>query len=129
MEATRAEQNEAEPNSRTQDKAGGVYLWRAVQQEPPPRPEASYASHAWRALTYTKNLHLPFEKAPGHVEEVTLVEGQTLTLVNGRRLAFPSLPEGWAGLGDKFTTCRNFQFAVHNFGFSEQTVRAANNGA
>ena len=81
------------------------------------------------ALTYTKNLHLPFEKAPGHDEEVTLVEGQTLTLVNGRRLAFPSLPEGWAGLGDKFTTCRNFQFAVHYFGFSEQTVRAANNGA
>ena len=23
------------------------------------------------AITYTKNLHLPFEKAPGHVEEVT----------------------------------------------------------
>ena len=81
------------------------------------------------AITYTKNLHLPFEKAPGHVEEVTLVEGQTLTLFNGRRLDFPSLPEWWAGLGDEFTTCRNFQFAVHYFGFSEQTVRAAHNGA
>ena len=62
------------------------------------------------AITYTKNLHLPFEKAPGHVEEVTLVEGQTLTLFNGRRLEIPSLPKGWAGLGDEFTTCRNFQF-------------------
>ena len=81
------------------------------------------------AITYTKNLHLPFEKAPGQVEEVTLVEGQTLTLFNGRRLDFPSLPKGWAGLGDEFTTCRNFQFAVHYFGFSEQTVRAAHNEA
>ena len=81
------------------------------------------------AITYTKNLHLPFEKAPGHVEKVTLVEGQTLTLLNGRRLDFPSLPKGWAGLGDEFTTCRNFQFAVHRFGVSEQTVRAAHNEA
>ena len=54
----------------------GIF-WRNVQQEPSPRPEASYAPIPGGALTYTKNLHLPFEKAPGHVEEVTLVEGQT----------------------------------------------------
>ena len=36
---------------------------------------------------------------------------------------------GKESVGDEFTTCRNVQFAVHYFGFSEQTVRAAHNEA
>ena len=75
--------------------------------------------HEW-----AKNLHLPFERTPGNVERMTLVGGEKLTLVNGRRLEIPALPRGWAGLGSRFTTCRNFQFAVSHFGINEQTVRA-----
>ena len=88
---------------------------RPIELKPWNSSAAGYLSGVAEGYEWAMNLHLPFERAPGNVERMTLVGGERLTLVNGRRLEIPALPRGWAGLGSRFTTYRNFQFAASHF--------------
>ena len=63
------------------------------------------------------NVHLVVEPCPGAVASVGSVYGVTFIIRDARALRIDRLPKGWMGLGDLYTTCRNFQFGVQMFGY------------
>ena len=70
-----------------------------------------------------------FRSEAGATAELGMVNGQRMTIRGARALLpIPPLPKGWAGLNGRYTTCRNFQFAVAHFKTTEAAVRAANRG-
>jgi hypothetical protein len=64
------------------------------------------------------NVHLAVQPYPGAVASIGSLYGVTFTIRDARALRVDRLPSGWNGLDDSFTSCRNFQFGVHIFGYS-----------
>ena len=69
------------------------------------------------------NVHLPVQPYPGAVASIGSLYGVTFTIRDARALRIDRLPQGWNGLDDSYTSCRNFQFGVQTFGYqrAEQT--------
>ena len=44
--------------------------------------------------------------------------GVTFTIRDAFALRIDRLPNDWMGLSPEFTTCRNFQFGVQQFGYN-----------
>ena len=59
------------------------------------------------------NLHTAARPAPGKQFSVQMYNGLMAIFCNAERIAFPPLPDGYVGKDKTFTTCRNWQFAVH----------------
>lgn len=62
---------------------------------------------------WSTNFHAAARVAEGQSFEVDTYNGFRVRFENAERIEFPSLPDDYAGLPKAFTTCRNFQFAVH----------------
>ncbi len=63
------------------------------------------------------NVHMPVRPHPGAVASIGSVYGVTLTIRDAYALRVDRLPDGWEGLGKDYTSCRNFQFGVQEFGY------------
>ena len=63
------------------------------------------------------NVHLPVRPHPGAVATIGSLYGVTFTLRNANALRVDRLPDGWEGLEKEYTSCRNFQFGVQEFGY------------
>jgi hypothetical protein len=66
------------------------------------------------------NLHLVVKPNPGPVVSIGSLYGPTFTIRDARALRIDRLPKGLMGLNDLFTSCRNFQFGVQEFGYRLQ---------
>ena len=64
-----------------------------------------------------QNLHLPLEYREGGLVETTAYNGYVFRAHNAAAVPIPPLPDGWNGLEEQHTRCRNFQFAVASFGY------------
>ncbi len=64
-------------------------------------------------------LHLALEPQPDALATVTTHNGIEISVTGADQLDIPTLPDGYAGLGREFTTCRNWQFGVAYFGMSD----------
>ena len=70
-----------------------------------------------------KNFHLPLRYEEGQSVSAVTYNGYIVTANNAVLLLIPALPKDWSPLADgkvladKFTRCRNFQFAVNYFGY------------
>jgi hypothetical protein len=63
------------------------------------------------------NVHLAVRHRPGSVASIGSAYGATFTIRDALALRVDRLPENWRGLPPAFTTCRNFQFGVQEFGY------------
>lgn len=70
-------------------------------------------------LLYQKNFHLPLQHQPGAREVRQTYNGYTITVENGIALPIPELEVGWKGLDLETTRCKNFRFAVGQFGWKD----------
>ncbi len=77
---------------------------------------AMYLCGVSRGFRWSNNLHIPFVPAAGEVIREVTYNGIEILIANARRLPIPPLPGGWRSYSNRFTTCRNFQFAVDFFG-------------
>jgi hypothetical protein len=68
-------------------------------------------------LLHTKNFHLPLEYRIGGHEVRQTYNGYAITVENGVALPIPELEAGWKGLNLETTRCKNFRFAVEQFGW------------
>jgi hypothetical protein len=68
---------------------------------------------------FRQNLHFPVRYLEGEVATMTTYNGYIVVARNAIALSIPPLPQGWNGLGDEMTRCKNFQFAVASFGYPE----------
>lgn len=66
---------------------------------------------------WRKNFHLPLAHRPGAREIHSTYNGYTISVENGAALPIPELEEGWKGLDLETTRCKNFRFAVGQFGW------------
>lgn len=73
---------------------------------------------------WSYNLHAALVPEAGAAAiTLPMVDGQELIVLGARQLEIPPLPLRWAGLDKSFTTCRNFQFAVHHYHVTEEQAR------
>jgi hypothetical protein len=70
-----------------------------------------------RPRNAASNVHLAVEPHPGAVASVGSLYGVTFKIHDALTIRIKSLPKGWRGLGDEFTQCPNFQFAVQTYGY------------
>ena len=63
------------------------------------------------------NVHLPVRPHPGAVASIGSLYGVSFTIRDAYVLRVDRLPNGWEGLGKEYTSCRNFQFGVQEFGY------------
>lgn len=63
------------------------------------------------------NVHLPVRPHPGAVASIGSLYGVTFTIRDAYALRVDRLPNGWNGLEKEYTSCRNFQFGVQEFGY------------
>lgn len=68
-----------------------------------------------------KNFHLPLRHEPGGRVVAPTYNGFVVTVENAVAMAIPSLPDGWNGRDRETTGCKNFQFAVAQFGYPAQS--------
>jgi hypothetical protein len=73
-----------------------------------------------KSLLHKKNFHLPLEFEAGARNIQRTYNGYTITVENGRPLPIPELEAGWNGLDLETTRCKNFRFAVAQFGWKVQ---------
>lgn len=73
-------------------------------------------------LLREQNFHLPLRPEPGGREVRETYNGYVITVENGRAVPIPELPDGWNGLDTPTTRCKNFRFAVAQFGWSDPTA-------
>lgn len=64
-----------------------------------------------------QNLHMPLVHAPGQKVTRTTYNGYVFTANDAQEVVIPPLPEGWNGRDLKTVRCKNFQFAVAQFGY------------
>ena len=64
-----------------------------------------------------QNVHLPLRYAEGQVVTEPTYNGYLVTARNAVALPIPALPQGWNGLHDEMTRCKNFRFGVASFGY------------
>jgi hypothetical protein len=76
-----------------------------------------------RDLLYRKNFHLALSPCDDHEEVRETYNGYTVVVQNAIALPIPELPEGWNGLDRETTRCKNFRFAVAQFGWCEPAAR------
>jgi hypothetical protein len=67
------------------------------------------------------NVHLPVRPHPGAVASIGSIYGVTFTVRDAYALRVDRLPDGWEGLDKDYTSCRNFQFGVQEFGYCPPT--------
>lgn len=69
--------------------------------------------------SHRDNFHAALRPVDDHDAALTLPtwRGQTIKLHGFELIPIPPLRNGWNGLGREFTTCRNFQFAVSQYGY------------
>ncbi|MBX0329107.1 hypothetical protein K2Z83_15625 [Oscillochloris sp. ZM17-4] len=70
---------------------------------------------------WADNLHVPVAHALGQEVEVFTYNGIRVHITNARRVEIPWIDDGWQGFPRSYTTCRNFQFGVHHFGYDGAT--------
>jgi len=63
-------------------------------------------------------LHLALLPEAGSLAETKTYNGIRITVANARKLEIPQLPDGYAGMSRKYTTCCNWQFGVEYYGLS-----------
>ncbi len=98
-----------------------------------------YTMNEWKAFRYLyicgvgvgpkhllgeKNFHLPLEYRLGAREVRQTYNGYIITVENGIALPIPELEVGWKGLNLETTRCKNFRFAVRQFGWTERPEAA-----
>jgi len=71
-------------------------------------------------LLREKNFHLPLEHRPGAREVHQTYNGYSITVENGIALPIPEIEAGWKGLDLETTRCKNFRFAVGQFGWVDR---------
>jgi DNA repair photolyase len=69
---------------------------------------------------WADNLHIPMQHAPGETIEDVTYRGVPILIQNARRLPIPWIEDGWNGFPQSFTTCRNWQFGIHYYGYNGQ---------
>ena len=75
-----------------------------------------------KRLLHQKNFHLPVEFNPGANEIRHTYNGYKVTVENAITVPIPELEAGWKGLNLEATRCKNFRFAVGQFGWIEPTA-------
>jgi hypothetical protein len=73
-----------------------------------------------RSLLYQKNFHLPLKPEAGAREIRQTYNGYTIRVENGLALPIPELEVGWKGLDLETTRCKNFRFAVAQYGWKDE---------
>ena len=71
---------------------------------------------------HRKNLHLPLRYEAGSIVRKTTYNGYVITVCNAVEMLIPELEDGWKGLDQETTRCRNFRFGMAYFG--DGTTRA-----
>ena len=68
---------------------------------------------------WLNNLHVPIRPTGKDKDRfsVQAYTGMGVHVIGGETAEIPALPDGWSGHNKKYTTCRNFQFAVEYFGY------------
>lgn len=61
-------------------------------------------------------LHLALKPDASAVARVLTYNGIEIAVAGARQLEIPPLPDGFAGMSRKYTTCRNWQFGVKYYG-------------
>ncbi len=61
-------------------------------------------------------LHLALKPEPGTSSEAATYNGILIHVTGARQLEIPPLPDGFAGMSRKYTTCVNWQFGVQFYG-------------
>ena len=65
------------------------------------------------------NVHLVVTPRPEAVASVGSLYGVTFKISDALAVRINGLPKGWRKLGDEFTQCPNFQFAVQTYGYPD----------
>jgi hypothetical protein len=63
-------------------------------------------------------LHLALAPDPAATAGALTYNGIEITVVGARRLEISPLPDGYAGMSRKYTTCCNWQFGVRYYGLA-----------
>ncbi|WP_142988141.1 hypothetical protein [Granulicella rosea] len=70
-----------------------------------------------RPRSAESNVHLVVRPQQGAMASVGSLYGATFTIHDAIAIRIRNLPKGWHRLGDEFTQCPNFQFAVQTYGY------------
>jgi hypothetical protein len=70
-----------------------------------------------RNLLREKNFHLALQPQEGRNETRTTYNGYVIEASGAEALPIPEIPDGWNGLPQEHTRCRNFRFAIDRFGY------------
>lgn len=102
-------------------KLGGRWappMNRATPYVMPPRAVCLYfcgvSTGGW-----IHNFHAPLTPEPGAQVILPMFGSQVFVADGAKLLEIPPLPEGFGGLPKSFWSCRNFQFAVSQFGYRD----------
>jgi len=87
-----------------------------VCDESPTPFQAIYLCGVASCRKWEANLHVVFQPSEGDTFKRSTYNGFQVIVENARPIPFPPLPDGWRGLGPKFTTCRNYRFGVYFYG-------------
>jgi hypothetical protein len=85
------------------------------------RERYAYLCGVADSYQWAGNFHLPLTYAPGERVDAETFNGVRITAHNARELAIPWVEDGWNGFPMSYTTCRNWQFGVHHFGYDGRT--------
>ena len=77
-----------------------------------------------KGLLKEKNFHLPLRLRLGASEVRHTYNDYKITVENGIAVPIPELEVGWKGLDLETTRCKNFRFAVGQFGWTDQPESA-----
>jgi hypothetical protein len=66
---------------------------------------------------WKNNLHFAVTPNEGAVAMIDAEYGIRFTMYNASRVMITPLPLKWNGLTRQYTSCRNFQFGVEQFGY------------
>ena len=70
---------------------------------------------------WEQNLHMPLVHAPGQNVKRWTYNGYVFSAKDAQEVVIPPLPEEWNGRDRKTVRCKNFQFAVAQFGYRTST--------
>jgi hypothetical protein len=72
-----------------------------------------------KSLLHEQNFHLALEFQGGGTLSDKTYNNYAVNICNAVKLTIPALPLGWKGRDRETTRCKNFQFAVEYFGYSD----------
>ncbi|RRR76463.1 MAG: hypothetical protein EI684_02980 [Candidatus Viridilinea halotolerans] len=73
---------------------------------------------------WANNFHLPVVYAAGEQAEAVTYHGVRVRILNAQEVPIPWIEAGWNGFPLSYTTCRNWQFGVHAFGYCGESPTA-----